>query len=118
MTDVFPLWLGAHLIGDFVLQDDDMAKLKSTNSCACLWHVVNYGIPWSFLLLFDRIASVAMLAILAQHFVQDRFALHLHWMRRYGQTPPDQWPVGPMCVDQALHVAWMALVYQWTSQAN
>jgi len=48
-------------------------------------------------------------AISAQHFLQDRFALHLKWMRIYKQTPPEMWSTGPLCVDQAWHVAFLWL---------
>ena len=49
-------------------------------------------------------------AILAQHWAQDRFALHLKWMAAYKQTPPDKWPVGPLCMDQSWHLAFIGAV--------
>lgn len=53
---------------------------------------------------------IAFLAIMLQHWLQDRFALHLKWMRLYEQTPPEIWPVGPLCMDQAWHIAFLWLV--------
>lgn len=53
---------------------------------------------------------MALILIGVQHYAQDRYALHLRWMKFYGQTPPDKWPVGPLCIDQAMHIVWIAIV--------
>jgi uncharacterized protein DUF3307 len=95
----------AHLIGDFLLQNHWMQR-KSESSWVCTVHVAVYALPMMF------VAPGLLLAlILIEHWLQDRFGLHLRWMRFYGQTPPDKWPVGPLCVDQAMHIAFMGLFY-------
>jgi hypothetical protein len=105
----------AHLVGDFLLQDDTMAKRKAASTSHCVRHISYYSLPFGPLLLSDALPLWAYLAIMAQHFAQDRWALHLRWMKFYGQTPPERWPVGPLCVDQSMHLAWIALVVAFAS---
>lgn len=101
--------IAAHLLGDFVLQNEPMALRKASSSLACFCHVVCYSAGFGLLLALG-LPFWAYFAILAQHFAQDRWGLHLRWMRFYGQSTPDKWPIGPLCVDQALHVSFIALV--------
>jgi len=103
---MFALLLGAHLIGDFLLQNDWM-QAKSKSSWVCTAHVASYSNPFIVLLFLGQLDWVPFLLLLAQHWLQDRFALHLKWMAFYGQTPPDRWPVGPLCVDQAFHIGFL-----------
>ena len=105
----------AHLVGDFLLQDDGMAKNKAQRHGWCLYHICAYQSPFFVLVLFGLLPPLAWLLIVAQHYVQDRWALHLRWMKFYGQTPPERWPVGPLCVDQSMHLAWIALVVAFAS---
>lgn len=95
-----------HLTGDFILQNDFM-QAKSKSSLICSLHVGVYSLP--FLLLAGTVSPWAMFLILLEHWLQDRFALHLRWMRLYQQTPPEKWPAGPLCVDQAMHIAFIGL---------
>lgn len=99
----------AHLIGDFLLQNHWM-QTKSKSSFVCTVHVACYSVPFTALVMLGVLPLWAQLAILAQHWIQDRFALHLRWMSAYGQTPADKWPVGPLCMDQSWHLAFIALV--------
>jgi hypothetical protein len=103
------LLITAHLIGDFILQNNWM-QAKSRSSWVCTVHVGAYALPFVPLVLWAGLPVWALLAILAQHWLQDRFALHLRWMRFYRQTPPDVWPVGPLCVDQAWHIACLGVI--------
>lgn len=98
-----------HLIGDFLLQNDWM-QTKSRSSLVCTAHVAAYSLPFFALVTWAALPFWALAAILAQHWFQDRFALHLKWMRIYRQTTPDRWPVGPLCMDQAWHIAFLGLV--------
>ncbi len=99
----------AHLCGDFLLQNDWM-QTKSRSSAVCSVHVACYSIPFIGLVIFANLPVWALATILAQHWAQDRFGLHLRWMKIYRQTPPDQWPLGPLCNDQAMHMTFIALV--------
>ena len=61
-------WIFAHLIGDYLLQNDCMAKGKKSSSWVCLAHVATYMLPF----LFIGGGMLQLLAIAAQHFAQDR----------------------------------------------
>lgn len=98
-----------HLIGDFLLQNDWM-QAKSKNSVVCSVHVAAYSIPFWFMLWQGHLPLWAVLLILTEHWLQDRFGLHLKWMKAYRQSSPDKWPVGPLCIDQAFHIASIAIV--------
>jgi hypothetical protein len=100
----------AHLIGDFLLQNHWM-QAKSKDTFICAIHVIAYSLPFVALVLLGLCPDWVFTAILIQHFLQDRFALHLKWMRVFQQTTPAMWPVGPLCVDQAWHVAFIGLFY-------
>ena len=63
--------LVAHAVGDYLLQSDWMAKEKNKRTVAALAHVATYGLP--FLLL--RPSPAAYMAIVASHFVIDRWRL-------------------------------------------
>ena len=99
----------AHLIGDFLLQNDWMQR-KSKSSMVCTVHVLTYTIPFALLGIWGTLPWVAVAAISIQHWIQDRFALHIKWMGFYSQTTPERWPVGPLCIDQSFHLAWIAIV--------
>lgn len=103
------LLIGAHLIGDFLLQNHWM-QAKSKNSWVCTVHVLCYSLPFWLLVGLGQLPALLCVMILVQHWQQDRFALHLKWMSTYRQTTPDKWPVGPLCMDQAFHVGFMWLL--------
>ena len=63
-----------HLIGDYVLQTDWMARTKTRSSIATLAHAVVYALP--FLLLSPSVTAIA--AIAGSHFLIDRFRLARH----------------------------------------
>lgn len=95
----------AHLTGDFILQNHWM-QAKVRNSFVCLVHVLIYSALFWLLLPWPWV-----IAILIQHYLQDRYSLHRKWMTLYRHTTPDIWPVGPICVDQAFHLLFITLVY-------
>ena len=103
------LLIAAHAFGDFPLQNHWM-QTKSKNSWVCTVHVAAYSLPFLALVLWAGLPLWAFAAIITQHGLQDRFALHLKWMKLYRQTPPDMWPVGPLCMDQAWHIAFLGLI--------
>lgn len=105
------LLIVCHLIGDFLLQNHWMQR-KSQSPYVCTVHVCLYSWPFMILGIVHPhiIPPWALGLILIQHWLQDRFALHLKWMKLYGQTPPEQWPMGPLLVDQAMHIAFLGLI--------
>lgn len=82
---------------------------KAVDSWVCTVHVLTYGVPF----LCFTVPPHAMLhwsvfiMILGQHWLQDRFQLHIRWMTWWDQTPASAWPVGPLYVDQCWHLAWL-----------
>lgn len=106
---VLPYLMVAHLVGDFLLQNHWM-QAKSKNSLVCSVHVAAYSLPFWFLAWRGMIPAWAVGAILAEHWIQDRFGLHLRWMKFYRQSPPELWPVGPLCIDQAMHMAFVGAI--------
>lgn len=101
--------LAAHLVGDFVFQNDWMAQGKRRSSFVCAVHVAAYMAAFIPVLLFASYPAWIYPLIALEHFVQDRFGLAERWMHLFGQTGPDKWPAGPLCVDQAMHVAFLSL---------
>ena len=64
----------AHLIGDYLIQNDWMALNKKKSSFICFIHVITYLIPFLFLSL----SWWQLLLIGLQHFIQDRTNL-INW---------------------------------------
>lgn len=73
--------LVAHAVGDYVLQSDWMANEKTKRSVAALAHVATYSLP--FLFLGPTLA--AFVAIIATHFVIDRWRLarYVVWAKNF-----------------------------------
>lgn len=105
------LLLVAHLTGDFILQDHWMQR-KTEDSFVCLIHVIFYSLPFLLLVYLQQLHGIAFFCIIVQHFLQDRYQLHRKWMRAYGQSTPEQWPLGPLCSDQAWHLLFIAIFTQ------
>ena len=96
----------AHLVGDFIIQNDWMAINKKKNSYACLVHILVYLIPFLFCgLTWWQLALIGM-----QHFAQDRTELILWWVRTVKRVPQQYWAQIPLYVDQAFHILWIELV--------
>ncbi len=114
MADLGPFV--AHLVGDFILQNDWMAKNKKRSSLACSVHVVVYMLP--FLLCSLSPWQLGLIAV--QHFGQDRTGFVFWWMRVWKHVHPDYWKSVALFVDQAFHAAWIAIVLygpRWLTSA-
>lgn len=98
--------LCCHCIGDGILQNNWMQR-KNVDSLICTAHVIAYLIPFWWICSFGYLHWWIVLLIGLEHWLQDRFGLHLKWMRLYRQTPALLWPVGPLYVDQCWHIAWL-----------
>ncbi|MFC1707111.1 DUF3307 domain-containing protein [Planctomycetota bacterium] len=96
----------AHLVGDFILQNDWMAMNKKRRSLACLVHVLVYLLP--FLLCQLAWWQIALIGV--QHYVQDRTAFIEWWMRVVKKVHKDYWKELPLYVDQAFHLVWIDIV--------
>lgn len=102
-------WIFAHLIGDYIIQNDWMANRKKESSTICLIHVLTYMIPF----LFCGLSSWQFYLIAVQHFAQDR----THFIRRFfdatGKRSFARSPMAPwslIVVDNIFHILFIALV--------
>ncbi len=99
----------AHLIGDYLLQNDWMASGKKSSSWICLAHVATYLLPF----LFCGLAWWQLVFIAAQHFAQDR-TMFIGWFMRvkgsgqFAQPPMAPWSI--IVADNIVHVLFIALV--------
>jgi hypothetical protein len=78
-------WIYAHLIGDYLIQNDWMATNKTKHSGACLIHAALYTLP--FIALTQ--GPPPLLAIAGTHFVIDRWrlALRLVQLKNWNWSP-------------------------------
>ena len=101
--------LVAHLFGDFVLQNDWMAKNKKKSSFVCMVHVAFYSLPFLFCgLLWWQIVLIAL-----QHFAQDRSKFILWFLNATGKRDFAKPPMAPwsiIVVDNTFHLGWITLV--------
>jgi hypothetical protein len=102
-------WIFAHLIGDYLLQNDWMAKGKKGSSLVCLAHVATYMMPF----LFIGAAWWQLLAIAAQHFAQDRTKVVNWFLNATGKADFAKPPMAPwsiIVVDNTFHVLFIAAI--------
>src|SRR5262245_53726362 len=102
-------WILAHLIGDFLLQNDWQALDKKKSYLACTMHVLIYMLPF----LFCGLAPWQLLAVAAQHWIQDRTELVVWVTKLRGAGSFLEPPLAPwsnIVTDQVLHILWMATV--------
>lgn len=102
-------YLVAHLVGDFLLQDDWMAQNKKRSSFACTVHVVVYMLP--FLLLGLSWWQLTLIAI--QHWAQDRSGFVMWYMKVAGKSDFAEPPFAPwsiFVVDATFHLATILIV--------
>lgn len=99
-------WLIAHLIGDYILQNDWMAKGKKQSNYVCTVHVLIYIIP--FLLI--SLAWWQLLLIAGQHWMQDRTNVIVWSMRITGKKSFALPPMAPWSIivtDNIWHLTWI-----------
>lgn len=100
-------WIYAHLIGDYLFQNDWMAGSKKKNSWICLVHIITYMIPF----LLTDLNWLQLLLIAAQHYIQDRTHFVAWFCRMTNKFQMDFnkfW--GHVIVDNVIHILWMAAV--------
>ena len=121
---LFDWLLVGHLVGDFLLQTDGMAKYKAQSWTWMLRHVglylavmvivlgvysLSYPVPlW--------VLGLSLLFIGATHIVLDRRGFTLAWMRLIGITSDLDWLI--IVADQVFHLLILVVVVQiviWAS---
>ncbi len=103
-------WIYAHLIGDYLLQNDWMATNKKQNSLICLVHIIIYMIPF----LFTQLNWIQLILIAVQHYMQDRtnFVAWFCKMTKKFQGDSSE-TFGHVIVDNVFHILWMAMVVHY-----
>jgi len=99
----------AHLIGDFLLQTDFMAKEKKNSLGMAMIHGLFYMIPF----LFVGIHPVGLGLIFLQHVVQDHSNFVIWFMQIKGSkqfTLPPMSPWSIIVTDNILHILWIAML--------
>jgi len=107
-------WIYAHLIGDYLLQNDWMALNKKAKTWNCLVHIAAYMIPF----MFCGMSLVQLVLIAIQHFAIDRTNFVVWFMRVKGQSKFMGPPCGPwsiIVVDNILHILWIAAVVHFVA---
>ena len=102
-------WIYAHLIGDYLLQNDWMAEGKKKNSWICFAHVICYLVPF----LFCDIALWKLFLIGLQHFIQDRTNFVVWFMKITGSKKFTEAPMSPWSIiitDNILHILFIAAI--------
>lgn len=97
-------WFMAHLIGDFLLQNDWMALNKKSRSWPCFVHVALYTLTvWAVM----RWPWWAIVIVFVTHFAQDRTNFIVWFMQHKGQQKFASPPMAPwsiIVVDNVLHL--------------
>ena len=107
-------WFIAHLVGDFLLQTDWMAKNKKENSWACTAHVACYILPF---LLFADLTWQQFILITAQHWIQDRTyivklsMIHITRQRNFAQNEMFL-PWSLIVVDNVWHLVCLYIIIE------
>ena len=101
-------WIYAHLIGDYIIQSDWMAKGKKTSSFICLIHVITYLIP--FLLTELEYWQIILIGI--EHFIQDRTNIVVSSMKLTGSGlfAEKLAPWSIIITDNIYHILFMAWI--------
>lgn len=102
-------WIYAHLIGDYIIQNDWMAQHKKESSFRCAVHIVTYMIPF----LWCNLNWWQLSAIAIQHYALDRthfveWFMHIKGSDKFSKGVCFPW--SQIVVDNTLHILWMALI--------
>jgi len=115
---VFDWLVIGHLVGDFLLQTDNMARNKPQQWLWLLRHIGLYMVgitlivgayAWTHAVpLWLVLASLVF--VFATHVILDRRTFTIRWMRLVGMSDDQPWLF--IVVDQIFHVLTLALVAQ------
>ena len=125
MNNTLTLAIVGHLVGDYLLQTDWMAKNKKRDSFPCLVHCYLWTISvmffsgWTNLIEWNRLLAVTVFWILfLTHFIQDRTQIIVWWMRLKwkDQSEFTKYPMAPwslVVVDNVWHIVTIWLVWRF-----
>lgn len=115
---LFDWLLVGHLVGDFLLQSDNMAQNKGRRWRWMLTHVGLYMAVMTVILVACGLARplplgwvvAAWLFLLITHVILDQRGFTARWMRLVGMTPDHTWL--PIVIDQVFHILTLAIAAQ------
>lgn len=96
-------YLVGHLVGDYLLQNDWMAREKKRSHFACLIHVLLYCVS---VFAFTGWGLLPMASVAIPHFLIDRWGF-VAWYMSIGQRDFMQPPLSPwsrIVVDNTFHL--------------
>lgn len=99
----------SHLVGDYILQNDYMAKNKKISSAVCGLHAATYILPFAFC----GLSAYQLVLIALQHYLQDRTNFVIWFMSKSGKSDFSKAPLAPwsiFVVDNTFHLLWIAIV--------
>lgn len=96
-------WFIAHLIGDYLWQNDWMAQNKKKRTLPCLVHVALYTLA---IFIFTSWPWWALVIVAVTHFIQDRTTIVNWYMRGIGQKSfaENMGPWSVIIVDNVFHL--------------
>jgi hypothetical protein len=114
-VSLFDWLLVSHLIGDFLLQTDGMARQKERHWSWMLAHVGSYMVSITLVVvgyaLIHRLPVWLTLAVLfffaGSHVILDRRIFTARWMRFVGISPERPWL--SIVADQVFHILTLAI---------
>jgi hypothetical protein len=102
-----------HLVGDYILQTDWMAKNKKNQTIPCLIHCTLWA---GSVALFTGWGWVPFIVLLVVHYIQDRTTLVRQWMNLVGQGQFATGPYAPwsmVIIDNTFHLLQIWLVWKF-----
>jgi hypothetical protein len=104
-------WILAHFIGDYIVQNDWMAKGKKVNSWICIIHVIMYMLPF----LFTQLTFIQFILIGLQHYAQDRSNFIKWFCKITGnfQNEGPYLPWGHFIVDNIFHITFIWIMVNY-----
>jgi hypothetical protein len=117
-VSLFDWLLISHLIGDFLLQTQDMALLKAQSWSWMFRHIAVYMVLVTVVVVHYSVTHAlpawlavgALLFLAGTHIVLDRRAFTNWWMRTIVKAPDIDWL--SVVVDQVWHIVTLAIVAQ------
>ncbi len=121
---LFDWLLISHLVGDFLIQTDNMAGRKEQRWSWMLIHIGFYMVFATTVVVWyaviHRLPVGLVLAVLlflaGTHILLDRRGFTTWWMRLVGMSPSHPWL--PIVVDQVFHILTLAIVAQILALAS
>lgn len=115
---LFDWLLISHLVGDFLIQTDSMARYKAQRWSWMLAHISVYMVLVTTVVVCYALIHhlpawlvvVALLFLAGSHILLDRRVFTVRWMRLVGMSPEHPWL--PIVVDQVFHILTLAIVAQ------